>query len=154
MVDWNTLSVELATKHFCANGHAEHIASELTMGMRVVNTSGSFENLQIRALEDTVASLTNGRVGECFCFCVLRLRTKCADLPGRRRACRQFRGPDPFLSRRFRAGRSRSRRTYKEKLVSFCIDWRVHQRYDSVTYLGNLTLSRMTSGPSTSSTVL
>ena len=72
MVDWNTLSIELATKHFCANGHAEHIASELTMGMRVVNTSGSFENLQIRALENTGASLANGRVGECFLFRVLR----------------------------------------------------------------------------------
>ena len=66
MIDWNTLSIELATKHFCANGHAEHITSELTMGMGVVNTSGSFENLQIRALEDTVASLINGRVSGCF----------------------------------------------------------------------------------------
>ena len=66
MVNWDTLSIELATKHFCANGHAEHIASELTMGMRVVNTSGSFENLQTRALENTVASLTNGRVGGRF----------------------------------------------------------------------------------------
>ena len=66
MVDWNTLSIELATKHFCANGHAEHIASELTMGMRVVNTGSSFENLQIRVLEDKMASLTNGRVGGCF----------------------------------------------------------------------------------------
>jgi hypothetical protein len=58
MVDWNTLSVELATKHFCANGHAEHIASELTMGMRVVNTSGSFENLDDGALAGNFEDLT------------------------------------------------------------------------------------------------
>ena len=118
MVDWNTLSIELATKHFCANGHAEHIASELTMGVRVVNTGSSFENLHEKALEDTVAPLTNGRVRQCRLNRVLRLFMKCADLPGRRRACQQFRGPDLFLSRRFRAGRSRSRRTYKKWLVS------------------------------------
>ena len=66
MIDRGSLSIELTTKHLCADGHAEHIASELTMGMRVVNTSGSFENLQTRALENTVASLTNGRVGGRF----------------------------------------------------------------------------------------
>ena len=62
MVDRGSLSIELATKHLCADRHAKHITSELTMGVRVVNTGSSFENLHEKVLEGTVASLTNGRV--------------------------------------------------------------------------------------------
>ena len=116
VIDWSSLTVELATKHLCADRHAKHIASELTMGVRVVNTGSSFENLHEKALEDTVTLLANGRVRRCR-FSACYAFYKCADLPGRRRACRQFRGPGLFLSRRFRAGRSRSRRTYRKWLV-------------------------------------
>ena len=45
MVDWCSLTIELATKHLGGDGHAEHITSEFTMSVEVVNTSGSFEDL-------------------------------------------------------------------------------------------------------------
>ena len=45
MIDGNTLTIELATKHLGGDGHAEHIASELTMSVHVVDTGGSFEDL-------------------------------------------------------------------------------------------------------------
>ena len=45
MVNRLTLTVKLATKHFCGDGHLEHIASELAMGVRVVNISCAFEDL-------------------------------------------------------------------------------------------------------------
>lgn len=45
MVDGNTLTIELATKHLGGDWHAEHITGELTMSVEVVNTSGSFEDL-------------------------------------------------------------------------------------------------------------
>ena len=46
MINWSSLTIELATKHLCADRHAEHIASEFTMGMQVVNTGGSFKDLK------------------------------------------------------------------------------------------------------------
>ena len=45
VVNRGSLSIELTTKHLSADGHAEHIASELAMGVHVVNASGSFEDL-------------------------------------------------------------------------------------------------------------
>ena len=45
MINWSSLTIELATKHLCADRHAKYITSELTMGVRVVNTGSSFENL-------------------------------------------------------------------------------------------------------------
>lgn len=45
VVDGSSLTIELATKHLCGDRHAEHITSELTMGVSVVNVSGTFENL-------------------------------------------------------------------------------------------------------------
>ena len=46
VIDWSSLTVELATKHLCADRHAEHITSEFTMGVEVVNAGGSFEDLK------------------------------------------------------------------------------------------------------------
>lgn len=51
MVDWLTLSVELATKHLCGDGHLEHVTSELTMSVRVVNVGGALENLRLSKAE-------------------------------------------------------------------------------------------------------
>ena len=45
IVDWSTLSVELTAKHFSTDGHAEHITSELTMGVGVVDVGGTLEDL-------------------------------------------------------------------------------------------------------------
>ena len=45
VIDGNTLTIELATKHLGGDWHAEHIAGELTMSVHVVDTSGSFEDL-------------------------------------------------------------------------------------------------------------
>ena len=45
MVDRLTLTVELATKHLCGDGHLEDVASELAMRVRVVNVSRAFEDL-------------------------------------------------------------------------------------------------------------
>ena len=46
VVDWSTLTIELTTKHFCGDWHAEDITSELTMGVSVVNICSTFENLR------------------------------------------------------------------------------------------------------------
>ena len=45
MINWSSLSVELTTKHLCADWHAEHVACELTVSVSVVNSCSSFENL-------------------------------------------------------------------------------------------------------------
>ena len=45
MIDWGSLTIELATKHLSGDGHAEHITSELAMSVGVVDVGGSFENL-------------------------------------------------------------------------------------------------------------
>ena len=45
VIDWSSLTIELATKHLCADSHTEHIASKFTMGVKVINVSGSFEDL-------------------------------------------------------------------------------------------------------------
>ena len=45
MIDGDTLTIELATKHLGGDGHAEHVTGELTMSVHVVDTSGSFEDL-------------------------------------------------------------------------------------------------------------
>lgn len=39
------LSVELATKHLSGDGHLEHVTSELTMGVRVVDVGCAFKDL-------------------------------------------------------------------------------------------------------------
>ena len=39
------LSVELATKHLSGDGHLEHVAGELAMGVRVVDVGSTLENL-------------------------------------------------------------------------------------------------------------
>ena len=46
VVDRGSLTIELATKHLSGDGHAEHIASELTMSVQVVNTGSSFKDLR------------------------------------------------------------------------------------------------------------
>ena len=48
MVDWSSLSIELTTKHLCGDWHAEHITSELTMGVSIVDVCGTLENLSKR----------------------------------------------------------------------------------------------------------
>ena len=48
MIDWCSLTVELTTKHLCADRHTEHITSELTMSVQVVDTSSTFEDLHDR----------------------------------------------------------------------------------------------------------
>ena len=45
VVDRDSLTIELATKHLSGDGHTKHVASEFTMGVQVVNTGGSFEDL-------------------------------------------------------------------------------------------------------------
>ena len=64
VVDGSSLTIELATKHLCGDRHAEHVTSELTMGVSVVNVSGTFENL--RSTKTHVSNLrftrTLGRV--------------------------------------------------------------------------------------------
>ena len=48
MINWLTLSIELATKHLSGDGHLKHITSELTMSVRVVNIGSAFKDLSIR----------------------------------------------------------------------------------------------------------
>ena len=143
MIDRGSLSIELTTKHLCADGHAEHIASELTMSVSVVNSCSSFENLHKTGWLMLTVSLANKRANLCTLSRCCAVLVKAADLPKQRHACLQSLGLSPFLSRHFRVGRSRSRRTW--------IKW---LSWNRETYLGNLTLSRMTRGPSTSRTVL
>jgi hypothetical protein len=45
VVDRLTLTVELATKHFCGDWHLEHIASKLAMSVRVVNVGSALKDL-------------------------------------------------------------------------------------------------------------
>ena len=45
MVDRLTLTVELATKHLCGDGHLEDVARKLAMRVRVVNVSRAFKDL-------------------------------------------------------------------------------------------------------------
>ena len=45
MVNGLTLAVELATQHLGGDGHLEHIAGELAMGVRVVNVSSTLKDL-------------------------------------------------------------------------------------------------------------
>ena len=56
MVDGGSLTIELATKHLGGDGHAEHIASELTMGVGVVDVGGTFENLRDKIKSDICGS--------------------------------------------------------------------------------------------------
>jgi len=45
VVNGLTLTVELATQHLGGDGHLEHIAGELAMGVRVVNVSSTLKDL-------------------------------------------------------------------------------------------------------------
>ena len=45
VVNWSSLSIELATKHLSTDWHAENVTSELATGVGVVDICGSFENL-------------------------------------------------------------------------------------------------------------
>ena len=49
VVNGLSLSIELATKHLRGDGHLEHVTSELTMGVRVVNIGSALENLIFKA---------------------------------------------------------------------------------------------------------
>jgi hypothetical protein len=52
MVDGDTRTIELATKHLGGDGHAEHVAGELNVGVHVVDVGSAFENLD----DSTLAS--------------------------------------------------------------------------------------------------
>lgn len=71
VINGDTGAVELAAEHLSGDGHAEDITCELDVGLEVVDVGGAFENLY-------------QLVGDY--------------LPGRQRACRRFRGLDPFSS--------------------------------------------------------
>lgn len=58
MIDGNTLTIELATKHLGGDGHAEHVASELTVRVGVVDVGGTFENLDDGALASDFEDLS------------------------------------------------------------------------------------------------
>ena len=45
MIDWLSLTVELATQHLGGNGHLEHIAGELAVSVGVINVGSTLENL-------------------------------------------------------------------------------------------------------------
>lgn len=45
MVDGDTRTIELATKHFGRDGHAQDIAGKLHVGLKVVDVGGALENL-------------------------------------------------------------------------------------------------------------
>jgi len=45
MINRLTLTVELATKHLSGDGHLEHVTSELTMGVRVVDVGCALKDL-------------------------------------------------------------------------------------------------------------
>lgn len=59
MVNRLTLTVELATKHLCGDGHLKHVTSELAMGVRVVNVGCTFEDLSSKI----ELSLSSKKVG-------------------------------------------------------------------------------------------
>lgn len=46
LVDRLTRAVERSAEHFDAHGHAEHVTGELASGAEVIDSSGTFENLQ------------------------------------------------------------------------------------------------------------
>ena len=45
VIDRSSLTIELATKHLCADRHTEHIAGKFSMGVQVVDSGRSFEDL-------------------------------------------------------------------------------------------------------------
>ena len=92
MVDGNTRAVELAAEHLSADGHSKHITSELAMGVRVVDFGGTLEDLNSSVSK---RAKYHGAVNTCT------LRNN--HLPGRLRACQQFRAPGPYGSGRLRA---------------------------------------------------
>jgi len=46
MIDWDTGTVELTTKHLSGDWHAEHITRELNVRLKIVNVGCTFENLK------------------------------------------------------------------------------------------------------------
>jgi hypothetical protein len=50
--------VELTTQHFGGDWHAKHIASELNVGLQVVDIGGAFEDLYDSALATDFKNLT------------------------------------------------------------------------------------------------
>jgi len=48
VINWLTLSIELATKHLSGDGHLKHVTSELTMSVRVINIGSAFKDLSSR----------------------------------------------------------------------------------------------------------
>ena len=45
MINWSSLTIELATKHLSGDGHLEDVAGELAMSVGVVNVCSSFKDL-------------------------------------------------------------------------------------------------------------
>ena len=45
MIDWLSLTVELATEHLSGDGHLQHVAGELAVSVRVINVGSTLENL-------------------------------------------------------------------------------------------------------------
>ena len=155
MVNRLALTVELATQHLCGDGHLEHIAGELAVGVRVVNVSCAFEDLSNK-LELSLSSKTREEGTR-----AIQTRPPKTFLQAKRRLC--FTYLDDGLSAcDFEDLTLSSLAIAQLHVDDLCISgchkqwlvrWEAKGRASEQTYLGNLTLSRITRGPSTSSTV-
>ena len=59
VIDRDTLTVELATKHLRGDRHLEHITRELAMRMRIVNVSRAFKDLCNKTNDRAVSNSYN-----------------------------------------------------------------------------------------------
>lgn len=50
LIDWLSGTVESSSKHFFGNWHFENITSELDMGVKIIDSGSSFEDLDDSAL--------------------------------------------------------------------------------------------------------
>ena len=90
VINWDTRTIELATKHLSGDWHAEHITCEFTMSIRVINISSAFENLNTQRKVRITRQLYQWTTRY---------------LPGRLRVCQRFQGLVPCAFGRLQASR-------------------------------------------------
>ena len=83
MIDWHARAVERPAQHLGGDGHAQHVARELAVGVEIIDSGSALEDLK---------------------------RVSGGALPARRLSCRRSRAPDLFSCFRRRGARSQSRR--------------------------------------------
>ena len=111
MVNGLTLAVELATQHLGGDGHLEHIAGELAMGVRVVNVSSTLKDLSNKSKVELSLLIQRGEE-RAHSFDTPSLtglfghkELVAADLPGRQPFYQRSQVLDPFWWSHCRASR-------------------------------------------------